>query len=90
VRLAKKHPQATGGVSIRRAVATNSKEDPMLKPPPSRVAQREARRKRVEEFKRERGIAPASEEYKARHLERGERVTALHIARYHPEMADKK
>jgi hypothetical protein len=33
---------------------------------------------------------PASEEYKARHLERGERVTALHIARYHAEMAGKK
>lgn len=62
----------------------------MLNPPPSRVAQREARRKRVEEFKTRHGIAPASAEYTAALIARVERVKTAHILRYHPEMADKK
>ncbi len=62
----------------------------MLKPPPSQVAQHAARRQRAEEFKRRHGIAPAPEKYKAGLIAHVERVKAAHIARYHPEMADKK
>ncbi len=54
-----------------------------MKPPRSNVADREARRKRVEEFKALHGLGPVSEETKARCLAYVDHVRDHHVRIYH-------